>query len=129
MKTSDLDKIHIKELRARCIVGINDWERVKRQDVVIDITLFADLSEACRTDNIDDTVDYKELKNRIVEFIEGSQFFLVERLTGAIAQLCLEDARVEKVTVALDKPGALRFARSVGIELTRHRDHDTKNTI
>jgi len=116
-----LDKIHIRELRTRCIVGINEWERVKKQDVIIDITLLADLTKAAQTDNIDDTVNYKELKNRIIAVVEESKYLLIERLAQTIADICLEDSRVEEVAVSVDKPGALRFARSVGVELIRTR--------
>ena len=116
-----LDRIHIRDLKARCIIGINDWEREKKQDIVINLTLHADLSAAGQSDRIGDTVDYKDLRNRIIDAAESSRYFLIERMAEAIAQLCLEDPRVQRVDVAVDKPGALRFARSVAVEVTRTR--------
>jgi FolB domain-containing protein len=116
-----LDRIHIRDLTARCIIGINDWEREKKQEVVINVTLHADLSRAGASDRIDDTVDYKDLRNRILSAVETSEYFLIERMAEAIAELCLMDPRVERVDVSADKPGALRFARSVAVEITRTR--------
>jgi len=116
-----LDRIHIRDLTARCIIGINDWEREKKQEVVINVTLHADLSRAGASDRIDDTVDYKDLRNRILTAVEASEYFLIERMAEAIADLCLTDPRAERVEVEVDKPGALRFARSVGVEITRTR--------
>ena len=116
-----LDRIHIRDLRARSIVGVNDWEREKKQDVVINLTLYADFSKAAASECIGDSVDYKTLKNRIVTMVEESEFFLIERMAEAIAEQCLEDRLVQKVDVAVDKPGALRFARSVAVEITRAR--------
>jgi FolB domain-containing protein len=117
-----LDKIHIRNLKCRCIVGINDDEREKKQDVVINLTLEADLSKSCVSDVIGDTVDYKRVKQNILALVEDSQFFLVERLVQRIADTCLEDDRVQAVCVSLDKPGALRFAESVAVEIYRTRD-------
>ena len=115
------DRIHIRDLALRCIVGINDWERTRKQDVNISITLFADLGAACRSDRIEDTVDYKAIKERVRDLVEDSSFLLVERLAQAVADACLEDPRVARVTVLAEKPGALRFARTVGVEITRDR--------
>ena len=116
-----MDKIRIKDLRFRCIVGINPDERHEKQDIDINLVLFTDLSLPCRTDRIEDTVDYKALKKRIRTFVEASSFNLIERLAQGIADICLEDERVSKVRVRLDKPGALRFARTVGVEIERER--------
>ena len=116
-----LDQIHICDLLLRCIIGINDPERLNRQDVVINVTLYADLSAACKSDRIEDTIDYKGIKNRIVQMVEGSEFFLVEALAESLAQFCLSQSRVERVRVRVDKPGALRFARTVGVEIVRER--------
>jgi dihydroneopterin aldolase/D-erythro-7,8-dihydroneopterin triphosphate epimerase len=113
------DKIHIRDLKLRTRVGIRDWEKEKLQDVVIDVTLEADLAEGARTDDIDDTVDYKVVKDRIVDLVEGSQYDLLEALASDIAELCLKPDRVESVTVTVDKPGALRFSDSVAVEITR----------
>lgn len=116
-----LDKIHIRDLRARCIIGIFPEEREKLQELVINITLFADLSEACRSDAIEDTIDYKSLKKSVLALVEASEYFLIEALAGRIAGLCLESPKVARVAVAVDKPGALRFARSVAVKIERER--------
>ncbi len=121
MAESQLDRIHIRDLLLRCVIGIYDWERENKQDVVINITLYADLSTACRTDRIEDTVDYKAIKKKVVDMVESSSCMLVERLAQQVADICLENPRVQKVKVLIDKTGALRFARSVGIEIVRER--------
>ncbi len=91
-----LDCIYIRDLKFRCIVGINEEERVEKQDVVANVTLSADLTQACLSDNIDDTVDYKMLKKQILLMAEHSQFLLVEALAQAVANICLADERGEK---------------------------------
>jgi FolB domain-containing protein len=116
------DCIHIRDLKFRCIVGINEDERIEKQDVVANIALWADLTRACRSDNIDDTVDYKSLKKKILNMAENSNFLLIEALSQAIADLCLEYDRVEQVRVCVEKPTALRFARTVGVEIVRTRE-------
>jgi FolB domain-containing protein len=118
---SRLDRIHIRDLQARCILGTNREERVHRQDVVVNITLFADLRKACRSDRLEDTANYRDIKKRVAGRIESSSFYLVERLAEEIASLCLAEPRVRRVTVSVDKPGALRYARSVAVEITRER--------
>jgi dihydroneopterin aldolase/D-erythro-7,8-dihydroneopterin triphosphate epimerase len=116
-----LDRIHIRDLQLRCIIGIYPEERRNTQDVVVNVTMEADLRRPGQTDNIDDTVDYKTVKKRIMAFVESSQFLLIERLAQGIADLCLEAGGVERVRVTVDKPGALRFARSVAVDITRSR--------
>jgi len=119
--TEGLDRIRIKDLLLRCIVGINPDERKNKQDVLINITLYTDLRKPGSSDNIDDTVNYKTIKNRIVGLVESSSYFLVEKLAEEIARECLTSPSVAAVEVAVDKPGALRFARSVGVEILRAR--------
>lgn len=114
-----LDRLHIQDLLVRCIVGINPDEREKEQDVIINVTLWADLRRACESDDFADTVDYRSLKKRIMTGVEASQDLLVERLAQRVADLCLESPGVERVRVRVDKPGALRFARSVAVEIDR----------
>jgi len=116
-----LDAIHLRDLHLRCIIGIFEDERRNLQDVLINITLHADLATAGRTDRIEDTVDYKAIKKRVVALVEASRFFLLEALAERIARTCLEDPRVERVAVTVDKPGALRFARSVAVAIERER--------
>ncbi len=115
------DQIHIKDLQLRTIIGINADERRERQDVLINLTLYADTRPAGATDDIEQAVNYRTLTKRIIQLVETSQFYLVEKLAAEIAAICLDDARVERVGVTVEKPGALRFARSVGVTIERGR--------
>jgi len=124
MDKDHLDRIYIRDLRLRCVVGINPEERQKKQDVDINIALYADLRPAGRTDAIQDTVDYKSIKLRVVEEVEASSFFLVERLAEHVARICLADPKVVRARVLVEKPGALRFARTVGVEIVRDQVDD-----
>jgi D-erythro-7,8-dihydroneopterin triphosphate epimerase len=117
-----MDRILISDLMVRCIIGVNEEERHKRQDVVINLAICADLRQAGRSDCFEDTVDYRAIKKRIVTMVESSQYSLVEAMAEAIAQICLDHPAVDKVQVRVDKPGALRFARSVGVEIIRERE-------
>ncbi|HIJ65850.1 MAG TPA: dihydroneopterin aldolase [Candidatus Hydrogenedentes bacterium] len=116
-----LDKIHIRDLQLRCVVGIYPQERKEKQDVTVNLTLYADLRAGCASDSIEDTVDYKAVKKKVVATVEDSSCYLVEHLAQRVADVCLEDPRVKRVKVTIDKPGALRFARSVAIEIVRGR--------
>jgi FolB domain-containing protein len=118
---SKLDKIRINDLLLRCIIGINDWERTQKQDVLINVILYADLKKPCQTDRIEDSVNYKEIKKEIIAMVENSSFNLIERLAGEIARICLTHPPVKAVRVKVDKPGALRFVKSVGVEIFRER--------
>jgi D-erythro-7,8-dihydroneopterin triphosphate epimerase len=115
----NLDKIHITDLLLSCIIGLNDSERTQKQDVLINITLYADLARPCRTDRIEDSIDYKQTKKEIIAMVESSGFYLIERLAGSIGQICLAHPLVKAVRVTVDKPGALRYAKSVGVEIFR----------
>jgi len=115
------DQVHIKELLVRTIIGINPEERVKRQDVLINITMFADLRPAIISDDIADAVNYKTIAKQVIEMVENSQFYLVEKMASEIADICLADVRVTRAMVSVEKPGALRFARSVGVTIDRRR--------
>lgn len=122
-----LDRIHVRDLLLRGIIGINPDERAKHQDILINMTLFADLTAACQSDRIEDSVNYKEVKNRVVEMVEGSAYFLLEGLAQHIAEICLANPMVQHVRVLVEKPGALRFARSVGVEISRSREKGAAN--
>ena len=115
------DQILVRDLRFRCIVGVNDQERHEKQDVVVQITLDVNLRQAGRSDTLKDTVDYKALKKEVLAMAERSRFQLVEALAESIADICLKRARVSRVVVAVEKPGALRFARTVGVRIVRSR--------
>jgi D-erythro-7,8-dihydroneopterin triphosphate epimerase len=115
------DRITIKDLALRCVVGVRPEERREKRDVLIQVALETDLSEASRSDDMAQTVDYWAAKQRILNVVEGSSFRLVERLAGRVAEVCLEDPRVTAVEVEVEKPGALRFARTVSVFLRRER--------
>jgi 7,8-dihydroneopterin aldolase/epimerase/oxygenase len=116
-----MDKIFLRDLKAEAIIGIFDWERQVRQAVLLDIDLQADVRHAALSDNIEDTLNYKRLAKRIVEFVAQSQFHLVETLAEGVAMLILEEFHVNWVRVLLNKPGAIRNSRSVGIIIEREK--------
>lgn len=116
-----MDQVIIKDLIARGVIGINEWEREKPQEILINIVLFADLSQAGETDNLADSIDYRRIAKRAMQHAETSQRLTVEALAGDIAKLCFEDPKVQKVRVRVEKPGAVRFSRSVGVEIERER--------
>ena len=116
------DQIQIKDLLLRTIIGINEEERRNQQDVLINITLFANTRAAGASDDVEDAVNYRTITKRVIAMVESSRFFLVEKMAAEIASVCLDDPRVERVRVRVEKPGALRFARSVGVEIDRARD-------
>ena len=118
------DQILIKDLFLRTIIGINDDERANRQDVLINLVLDTDTRLPGETDNIDDAVNYRGIAKNVIELVESSRFFLVEHLAEEIAKLCLRDARIQSVRVSVEKPAALRFARSVGVSIVRGRDDE-----
>jgi len=115
------DQIVIKDLLLRTIIGINEEERRNRQDVLINITLHADTRPAGASDDIEDAVNYRTITKRVIERVEESSFYLVEKMAAEIAAICLEDPRVKAVDVRVEKPSALRFSRSVGVEIHRTR--------
>ncbi len=116
-----MDHILINDLAARCIIGVDQEERRDKQDVLINLALCADLTKAGKTDRFEDTVDYREIKKRIVVMVENSRYYLVEALAEAVSEICLSNPKVVEVKVKVEKPSALRFARTVGVEITRSR--------
>jgi len=117
-----LDRILINDLLVRGSVGVNDWERTNRQDILVNIELTADLAPAGVSDDVEDSVNYRTIAKDVIEQVEGSSRFTVEALAADIAALCLRNSRVQSARVRVDKPGAVRFARSVGVEIERRRD-------
>jgi len=118
-----MDKVFIKDLVARGIIGINDSEREKTQEILINITLFTDLKKAGNSDDINDTVNYRTISKRALAHAENAHRFTVEALAADIARLCLEEEGILKVQVRIEKPGAIRYSRSVGVEIERTRDN------
>jgi len=122
-----MDKIFLSALKVECIVGIWEWERRVKQTVVIDVEMAADIRRAAASDRIEDTIDYKRVAKRLLSFVGDSQYKLVETLTERIAQLIVTEFGVSWVRVRLNKQGAIRGARDVGIEIER-RAEDYSNT-
>ncbi|MBN2129969.1 MAG: dihydroneopterin aldolase [Sedimentisphaerales bacterium] len=117
-----LDQIIIRDLQFRCVIGVGKEERREKQDVLAQITLHMDLREAGRTDAIEDTLDYKGLKKEILAMAEVSRFHLIEALAQHMADICLAHDEVDRVEIVVEKPGALRFARTVSVRIVRGRD-------
>ncbi len=116
-----MDRILIKDLLVRCVIGVSDEERRDKQDVLINLSLAVDLRKAGASDRLEDSMDYRALNKQILSRAESSQFHLVEYLAQAVADICLGHPSVQEATVRVEKPGALRFARSVGVEIVRKR--------
>lgn len=114
-----MDKIFIRDLALRCIIGIYPEERREKQDIVINVEMQCDLRKAGRSDDLKDTVDYKAIKKAILKLVEESGFLLIESLAENIADIALADDKVQQAIVTIDKPGALRFAKSSAVQITR----------
>lgn len=119
-----MDRIFLRDLHLACTIGVNDWEREIQQPVRIDVDLEVDLKEAAIRDVLDDSVDYKRIRDRIEKVVVRSRFHLIEALAEAIANECLSNPRIHSVRVRVEKPGALRATRTVGVEMHRSRNAD-----
>jgi dihydroneopterin aldolase len=115
------DRIFLRGLEIDCIIGFIEWERRIKQTVVIDLEMPVDCRRAALTDEVADTVDYKKVSKRIIAFVEASEFKLVETLAHRVAMLVIEEFGVEWVRLSVNKPGAIRGSRDVGISLERTR--------
>ena len=115
------DRILIRDLLARCIIGVREEERRQKQDVVINLSLRVDLRSAGRSDRLEDSVDYSKLTKKILAHVEESRYQLVEALAAAVAEICLQEPAVSLVRVRVEKPSALRFARRVGVVIVRRK--------
>ena len=117
-----MDKVIIKNLLARGIIGVHDWERSRPQNILINITLFTDTRHAAQTDDLSDCINYSTMSKKVLAHAESVNRLTVEALANDLARLCLEEKGVHKVIVSVEKPGAVRFAESVGVEIERIRD-------
>jgi FolB domain-containing protein len=115
----NMDQVIIKDLLVRGIIGIHDWERDKPQDILINIMIFTDIKKAGNTDDIQHSVNYRTIAKKTIAHAETAARLTVEALAEDIASLCLEEANVKRVRVRVEKPGAVRFAKSVGVEIER----------
>jgi FolB domain-containing protein len=116
-----MDQVIITDLVARGIIGINDSEREKPQEIRINIILFTDQRKAGKSDDIQDCINYSTVAKKVIALAETAHRFTVEALAADLALLCLEEAGVVKVRVRVEKPGAVRFAKSVGVEIERSK--------
>ena len=120
--TDDLtDRIFLRGLAVDCVIGFIEWERRIKQTVVIDLEMPVDCARAAQRDAVEDTLDYKKVAKRVIAFVEASEFQLVETLAERIAQLILADFGLEWVRLSVNKPGAIRGSRDVGVSIERRR--------
>ena len=119
-----MDIIFLHDLRVETVIGIWDWERKIRQTVAIDLDMSADIRKAADSDSVDDTLNYKLVSKRLQQFVGDSSFQLVETLAEKIAALILDEFGVEWVRVRVNKPGAVRGARDVGVVIERSKSPD-----
>lgn len=118
-----LDRIILKDLLVRGIIGINPDERVNQQDILVNVTLWADTRAPGASDRVEDTVNYRTIAKAIIAHIEQAAPYLVEKLAADLIRCCFEiDQRIAAIELSVEKPGAIRFARSVGLILYRTRD-------
>ena len=116
-----LDTVKIERLELDCIIGINPWERLTKQQITVDIEIDTDLTAAGKSDSIEDTINYRTIAKTVTTEVEKSDYGLVESIGAKIADICLEDDRVFSVRVTVRKPGAVRKASAVGIVIRRNR--------
>lgn len=120
-QASVTDRIFLRGLKTECIIGFIDWERQVRQWVVIDLELPCDCAQAAITDQVADTVDYKSVAKRVLAFVGASEFQLLETLAHRLALLLLSEFPLEWIRIAINKPGAIRHSRDVGVSIERRR--------
>ena len=115
------DRIFLHGLAVDCIIGFIDWERRTKQTIVIDVEMPVDCARAAATDDVADTLDYKKVAKRLISFVETSEFKLVETLAHRAALIVLEEFGVEWVRLSVNKPGAIRHSKDVGVAVLRTR--------
>jgi dihydroneopterin aldolase len=115
------DIIFLRGLEVECIIGFIDWERRVKQTVVIDLELPVDCRNASIRDEVEDTLDYKKVAKRVIAFVESSEFKLVETMANRLALILLEEFEIEWVRLSINKPGAIRGSRDVGVAIERSR--------
>ena len=114
-----MDIVYIRELEIDAIIGIYDWERETKQTVSIDLEMGCDNTKAAASEDIADALDYKSVAKRLISFVEGSEFLLVETLAERIAAIVLEEFSVPWLRLRLDKPGAVTGSKDVGVIIER----------
>lgn len=114
-----MDEVFIEDLLIRSVIGISDREREQPQDILVNVTLYTDTSRAGRSDDVNDSINYRTVAKTILAHTEKVSRYTVEALAEDIADLCLQNRDVDGVKVRVEKPGAVRFSRSVGVTITR----------
>jgi len=114
-----MDIVYIRELEVRTIIGIYDWEREQKQVVSINLEMRSDIAKAAESDSIEHALDYKAVAKRLIDFVETSEFFLVETLAEKIAAIVLSEFDVKWVRLQLGKPGAVTGSKDVGVIIER----------
>jgi dihydroneopterin aldolase len=123
------DRIFLRGLAVECIIGFIEWERKLKQTVVIDLELPVDCRRAALTDDVANTLDYKKVAKRVIAFVETSEFHLVETLSHRLALLVLEEFGIDWIRISVNKPGAIRGSRDVGVSIERTRADLTERSI
>jgi FolB domain-containing protein len=114
-----MDQTFIKDLLCRGVIGITERERAQAQDILVNVVLFSDIKRASQTDNIEDCANYRTVAKNILAYVENASRYTVEALAADLAKICLAEPGVTRVHVRVEKPGAVRFAASVGVEIER----------
>jgi dihydroneopterin aldolase len=114
-----MDIVYIRELEIRTIIGIYDWEREQQQIVSLDLEMGSDIAKAAATDTIENALDYKAVAKRLINFIESSEFYLVETMAEQVAEIVLKEFNVPWVKLRLGKPGAVTGSKDVGVIIER----------
>jgi 7,8-dihydroneopterin aldolase/epimerase/oxygenase len=115
------DRIFLRALETECIIGFIDWERQVKQTVILDLELPCDCARAAHTDDVASTVDYKKVSKRVLGFVSTSQFHLIETLAHTLAMLLIREFDLAWVRLSINKPGAIRHSRDVGVSIERFR--------
>ena len=116
------DKILINNLELFCIVGINNWERITPQKIVIDLEIETNLNLSIESDDISKTVNYRTIVKNIIKIIGNSKYKLIESIAGRICEICFEDNNIIAVEISVFKPGAVRNTKSVGVSIRREKN-------
>ena len=116
-----MDKVYIRDLRIETVIGIYDWERKIRQTVSLDLEMGTDIRKAAASDHIDDTLDYKSVAKRLIQYVGESEFLLVETLAERIAEIVLNEFNVPWLRLRLSKPGAVTGSQDVGVIIEREK--------
>ncbi len=114
-----MDLVYIRELEVETVIGIYDWEREIHQVVNLDLEMGTDIRQAASTEDVENTLNYKSVSDRLIEFIEQSEFLLVETMAEQIAELVMEEFSVKWLRLRLGKPGAVPQAKDVGVVIER----------